>query len=51
MPDQYIEDLADRIADLTSTELWDLATILVENHKVPANLLRADLNFVEKDKV
>ena len=45
----HIEKLAEDIALLDSDQLWQLATYLVDNFKVPANLLRADLDFAEQD--
>lgn len=49
MPQTKIEKLAEEIAWLDTDQLWALATHLVDNYKVPANLLRADLEFAEKD--
>ena len=49
MPQTKIEKLAEEIAWLDTDQLWNLATYLVDHYKVPANLLRADLEFAEKD--
>ena len=44
-----IERLAEEIAWLDTDQLWNLATYLVDHYKVPANMLKADLEFAEQD--
>lgn len=41
-----IKELAEQIARLDTSELYDLATVLVENHKVESCILQADLELV-----
>ena len=45
-----IEQIAKVVADLNADELWELAKTLTNNHAIPANLLKADLEFVEWDR-
>lgn len=44
-----IEKMAEEIAQFDTDQMWTLAKYLVDNYKVPANLLRADLDFAEQD--
>lgn len=48
MKQSNIDNLAEEIAWLDTDQIWQLAQCLVENYKVPANLLRADLETAEK---
>lgn len=48
MSQDRIADLAEQIAWLDSDGLWELAKHLNEHYKVPANILRADLDFAEE---
>lgn len=45
----HVEKLAEQIAWLDTDQIWALAKCLIDNYKVPANLLRADLSFAEQD--
>lgn len=47
--DQRVNTLADQISALTYDEMWDLAKLLVDRHRVAARLLESDLNFAEQD--
>ena len=42
-----IAGLAEQIAWLDADGVWDLAKLLIEDYKIPANLLKADLDVVE----
>lgn len=45
-----ISQIAEVVADLNADQLWELALELNKNYAVPANLLKADLEFVEWDR-
>lgn len=45
-----ISQIAKVVADLNADQLWELALELNKNHSVPANLLKADLEFVEWER-
>jgi len=47
MKNDLVEELAEKIAWLDTDAIWQLAQCLVNNYKVPANLLRADLETAE----
>lgn len=42
-----IAQIAKVVSDLNADELWELALELNTNYSIPANLLKADLEFVE----
>ena len=42
-----IEHLVEEIADMTADQIWDLAKLLHRSSSVNANILKADLDFVE----
>lgn len=42
--------LATIIGQLSADELWELAKDLNSNHAVPANILKADLEFAEWER-
>jgi hypothetical protein len=42
-----IKELAEQIARLETDEIYELAAILVQEHKVPALIFKADLELAE----
>lgn len=44
-----VEILAEMIAGLNSSDLYDLANELVTNHNLSAQMLKADLDYVEPE--
>jgi hypothetical protein len=42
-----IDSIVEKIADMTADQLWELAKLLHRTSAVNANILKADLDFVD----